>query len=770
MAPSKASKRYRSPKCSALGCNSKFKKSHGYPTDPVLATAWALAALRPDILDALERPPFKLSHRLCSLHFEEDAYYDPPSLYKLKPFALPTLFENKQGELVRVKTDPEIEKLVSLKKAGIKVEADEFLKQVIRETEWSHSSTEEFRLLPSKRFKFDDPVVVKAEMPEISPTSETLDEHKLPNNCSIRVKDVVIDYADMCKIETFEFVPAEPLHAIKTDPDLIEVQRSSPDLKPVPEADNDDDVICVTDIDPLQTDECQAYEFSNGTTNTNTESTAEYAVQQSLHTTLDIKEETDDDIVWITNPLETDHQHSDTLKVEISESETELVQNNNAVQKMYPELADKEVQTPIELSVSTAQGKKMQVVLQQTLDVNKYLRERLTEAEEDLKICSKDVCEAVTLDEYANYTKTFFPDATMSKFVLDLLEVNQAPEVREKCRKNLVEPKAKNDAQKADVFNFYKQRNKVKPGRSSISNKEINQAAPAKLKEGVTEVMEVCHNHVTEPKVKNDAQKTRVFDFSKHQSRVKSGKSSPSNKDTKQPQPSIKQEDETQDAIMNKSQPNRFALPLRSKVFQNAAPCPSKLRNRVKASIQPGVSKTWMDLLKIKAETFDDFQRPCVLYMDEVRLKPNVYYNITSDKIVGVLPDAVTGQAVPARYATLMMVQGMCDEWQQPVAYHFSCTKCGSSKLKRMLTEAVETLTGFNLKVMALMCSADQNFVQMAQQLGVSVERPQFCLAGQKIHFLFDVQRLSRDLWNCFLTVNMRFNGSIISGRYLKPV
>nr|CAI5847878.1 unnamed protein product [Callosobruchus analis] len=220
--------------------------------------------------------------------------------------------------------------------------------------------------------------------------------------------------------------------------------------------------------------------------------------------------------------------------------------------------------------------------------------------------------------------------------------------------------------------------------------------------------------------------------------------------------------------MTNDCETNRLTLPEASQEAQKSVSWSRKLRNRLKAIIQPGVSKTWMDLLRIKAVTFDDFQRPCVLYIDEVRLKPNIYYNISSDKIIGVLPDAIPGNVVPVRYATLLMVQGLCGEWQQPIAYTLSTCKCTASKLKRTLTECVETLTGMNLKVMALMCPADPNCVQMAQQLAVSVDRPYFYLAAQKIHFLFDVQRLSQHLWNCFLTVSMRLNDTIISGRYLK--
>nr|CAI5847877.1 unnamed protein product [Callosobruchus analis] len=430
------------------------------------------------MLDALERPPFKLSHhRLCSLHFEDDAYCDPPNKNKLKPYALPSLFQNQQGELVRVKIDPEIEKLVSLKAAGIKVEADEFLKQVIRETELSHSTAEELRLLPLKKSKLGDQTAVKTEIPEISFGSEILEGYPLPNNCSIREKDGVTDYANMCKIETFEFVPAESFQTIKVDPDVEEVQLSSPDVKPGIQADSDDDVICVTDIDPLQTDEFQGYEFSNSTIDTQLETTVKYS---SLHTTLDIKEETDnDEVVWFTNPVETgdqSHQESDRLNLQISPSPTVPVPNSNVLSYCAIIPSDKAMQTPLELSASTAKAKKMQVVLQKTLVANRNLRERVNAAEKDLKGCVKDPCGSVTLEEYGHYTNTYFRDRTMAKFVLDLLEMDQAavtPEVIERRRNHSVESKVNSDAEKVLVFGTDKQPNTAKSRRSSFSNKGI---------------------------------------------------------------------------------------------------------------------------------------------------------------------------------------------------------------------------------------------------------------------------------------------------------
>ncbi|CAH2010919.1 unnamed protein product [Acanthoscelides obtectus] len=187
----------------------------------------------------------------------------------------------------------------------------------------------------------------------------------------------------------------------------------------------------------------------------------------------------------------------------------------------------------------------------------------------------------------------------------------------------------------------------------------------------------------------------------------------------------------------------------------------------VRAAIQPGVTKTWMNLLKIKVDTFNDYQRPCVLYVDEVPLKPKIFYNITYDKVIGVVIDSATGDVAPARYVTVVMAQGVCAPWRQPIAYHFNGSRCNGVRLKRIVTDSLHKLTDMNLKVMALMCGTDANYVQMAQMLGVSADKPQFWAAGRQAHFLFDVQRLSQDLWNAFLTVKIRLNDCVIS-QYVK--
>lgn len=51
--------------------------------------------------------------------------------------------------------------------------------------------------------------------------------------------------------------------------------------------------------------------------------------------------------------------------------------------------------------------------------------------------------------------------------------------------------------------------------------------------------------------------------------------------------------------------------------------------------IPPGLNDFIFDFLKIKINYLNSLHKYCILCMDEASIKPNLYYNISKDEVIG---------------------------------------------------------------------------------------------------------------------------------------
>lgn len=71
-----------------------------------------------------------------------------------------------------------------------------------------------------------------------------------------------------------------------------------------------------------------------------------------------------------------------------------------------------------------------------------------------------------------------------------------------------------------------------------------------------------------------------------------------------------------------------------SKLFCLPSPVTSKRFIRSFRLI-PGIQNVAFHILKIKTETFKEIDKYCVLCLDEMSLKAQLFYNLTTDKVIG---------------------------------------------------------------------------------------------------------------------------------------
>lgn len=76
----------------------------------------------------------------------------------------------------------------------------------------------------------------------------------------------------------------------------------------------------------------------------------------------------------------------------------------------------------------------------------------------------------------------------------------------------------------------------------------------------------------------------------------------------------------------------------------------------------PGVQSIAFELLKIKIETLEEINKYCVICIDEMSLKANLFYNSTRDKVIGFEDlglDNINDLHLPACNAAVILIRGI---------------------------------------------------------------------------------------------------------------
>lgn len=199
-------------------------------------------------------------------------------------------------------------------------------------------------------------------------------------------------------------------------------------------------------------------------------------------------------------------------------------------------------------------------------------------------------------------------------------------------------------------------------------------------------------------------------------------------------------------------------------------PGPQALTKLVRGiTISPGLEvPNVFRTLKIKADSFNEMDRYCVLCVDEMSIKANFFFNISADYVVGV-EDSGHGKRLfkPARTATVLLVRGMFSNWKQPLAYFFYNSTCPGIELKHIVLDAIQKLKNIGFIVIATVCDMGSNNIQLNKNLQITPERPYFIFDDQKIFYIFDTPHLIKALRNMLLKHDFLVSNEIVSWKHI---
>lgn len=120
-------------------------------------------------------------------------------------------------------------------------------------------------------------------------------------------------------------------------------------------------------------------------------------------------------------------------------------------------------------------------------------------------------------------------------------------------------------------------------------------------------------------------------------------------------------------------------------------------------------------MLKIKIDALPELNKYRIFCIDEMSLKTHLFYNITTDKIIGFedIGYSQNCSQLPACNVAVIMVKGICHSWKQPLSYFFLNSTMKASDLLIIIQEAIRKIKSIGLKIVGLTSDMGSNFYQL---------------------------------------------------------
>lgn len=171
----------------------------------------------------------------------------------------------------------------------------------------------------------------------------------------------------------------------------------------------------------------------------------------------------------------------------------------------------------------------------------------------------------------------------------------------------------------------------------------------------------------------------------------------------------------------------------------------------------PGLNDNVLNALRLKIKSLPPTERHCSLCVNEMRLKPHLFYNLSRDRIIGFHDTGMEKRRTLARKVFVIMACSLVGDWEQPIAYYFHGGTYRTDVLKNLIFQAIIRLKSINVTVHALTTNTSPTFLRLSQLLGISAEHPSFLVNDERVFYVFDVTRLMRVTRNVFRSHELHF-------------
>lgn len=197
-------------------------------------------------------------------------------------------------------------------------------------------------------------------------------------------------------------------------------------------------------------------------------------------------------------------------------------------------------------------------------------------------------------------------------------------------------------------------------------------------------------------------------------------------------------------------------------------PSPRTLQRSIESlQIPSGFHDCIFEMIKKRIVNFTSLNKLCIICIDEVALKANLYYNINRDEVIGSENLGYKKKFLPACNAAVIMIRGICKSWKQPIAYFLLNSSFNEVDVQNAIEEVIRRLQNNELKVLVLVSDMGKNYQNMIKRLGITFEKPYFKINNDCIHYLADAPHLAKTTRNNFYINYIEYNGQRISWDYI---
>jgi len=197
-------------------------------------------------------------------------------------------------------------------------------------------------------------------------------------------------------------------------------------------------------------------------------------------------------------------------------------------------------------------------------------------------------------------------------------------------------------------------------------------------------------------------------------------------------------------------------------------PTPRTLRRITqKIEIGTGLNDVLFNSMELKFKNLKEDARDCVLCVDEMSIKTNLFYNLSKDTIIGFNQSNETKTYEPAKHVLCFMVKSLNYKWKQPVAYYFINNSCTGLPLQNTIFAVISRLQSISVNIRVFTTDQGANFYSFANKVYVTSERPYFFVNGYKIYYVFDPPHLLKSTRNNFFKYNLEVLNNLTDKKYL---
>ena len=173
--------------------------------------------------------------------------------------------------------------------------------------------------------------------------------------------------------------------------------------------------------------------------------------------------------------------------------------------------------------------------------------------------------------------------------------------------------------------------------------------------------------------------------------------------------------------------------------------------------VHPGINQQMLAALKLNVYKMNKNARKCILCMEEMSLKSNVFYDTKSDKLFGLEDIGTERNSLLATSALVVMARGVFSKWEQPIAFYFVNNSCNSLSLQGIIASVIGHIEKIELNVLGMVSDMGSNFLKLASLLGVCEQCPYFTLNENQYFCMFDVPHLLKATRNNLLKYDIGF-------------